>query len=377
MGSNLNATTTGPLAKLDRIPGDVVAVSDYASLAQERLTPEAAAYLFGGAGDEITLRDNIAAFQRLRLRTRVLRDMSGAGRELRLFNRNFASPVLLAPVAYQTLFHPDGEHATAIAASATRTGLIVSTQAATPIESIARDAEAPLWFQLYIQPDRAFTHDLVRRAEQAGYSAIVVTVDAPVSGLRDRERRAGFTLPSGVEAVNLRGTQPLPPQTAQAGGSMLLGGSLLATAPTWHDLAALKAVTSLPILVKGIMTAEDAAASIAEGVDGIIVSNHGGRILDTVPATIDVLPEIAFVVGGRVPLLVDGGIRRGTDILKALALGADAVLIGRAYVYGLAAAGAIGVAHVIQILLAELEVAMALTGCRRVEDITSSLIFDR
>lgn len=377
MGSNLNATTTGPLAKLDRIPGDVVAVSDYASLAQERLTPEAAAYLFGGAGDEITLRDNIAAFQRLRLRTRVLRDMSGAGRELRLFNRSFASPVLLAPVAYQTLFHPDGEHATAIAASATRTGLIVSTQAATPIESIARDAEAPLWFQLYIQPDRAFTHDLVRRAEQAGYSAIVVTVDAPVSGLRDRERRAGFTLPSDVEAVNLRGTQPLPPQTAQAGGSMLLGGSLLATAPTWHDIAALKAVTSLPILVKGIMTAEDAAASIAEGVDGIIVSNHGGRILDTVPATIDVLPEIASVVGGRVPLLVDGGIRRGTDILKALALGADAVLIGRAYVYGLAAAGAIGVAHVLQILLAELEVAMALTGCRRVEDITSSLIFDR
>ncbi len=378
MGGDLNAgmtaPMTSPLPKLDRIPGDVVAVSDYEALARERLTPQAAAYLFGGAGDELTLRDNTAAFQRLRMRTRVLRDMAGAGRALRLFNQDFASPILLAPVAYQTLFHPDGERATALAAAATRTGMIVSTQAATPIEEIARDAASPLWFQLYIQPDRAFTHDLVRRAEQAGYSAIVVTVDAPVSGIRDRERRAGFVLPPGVEAVNLRGMRSLPPQAAQVGGPMLLGGALLAAAPTWRDIAALKRMTSLPVLVKGIMTAEDAAQSVAEGIDGIIVSNHGGRILDTVPATIDVLPEIAAAVGGRVPLLLDGGVRRGSDVFKALALGAQAVLVGRPYVYGLAAAGAIGVSHVVQMLLAEFEIAMALAGCRNLDEIECSLV---
>jgi 4-hydroxymandelate oxidase len=365
---------TAPLPKLDRIPADIVSVCDYEALARDRLTPQIFAYVSGGAADEITLRRNRSVFDRLPLRGRVLHDMAGATRALSMFGQAFESPILFAPVAYQTLFHPDGERATALAASATRTGMIVSTQAGIPVEDIARDATAPLWFQLYVQPDRDFTRDLVRRIEQAGYSALVVTVDAPVSGMRDRERRAGFVLPAGVEAVNLRGMRSLPQQTLHVGGKMLLGGTLLDAAPTWRDIAWLKSITSLPVLIKGVMTAEDAAKAIAEGVDGIIVSNHGGRVLDTVPATIEVLPEIAAAIGGRVPLLMDGGIRRGTDIVKAVALGAKAVLIGRPYVYALAAAGAVGVAHVIQMLLAELEVAMALTGCRNLDEIGPSLV---
>lgn len=364
-----------PLPKLQQIPADIVSPADYEALARERLSPMAFAFLSGGAADEITLRNNISAFQRLALRARVLRDLSGGSRSLRLFGQTFESPILLAPVAYHTLFHPDGERATALAASATRTGMIVSTQAGLGIEDIARDATAPLWFQLYIQPDRDFTADLVRRAEQAGYSALVVTVDAPVSGVRDRELRTGFVLPSDVEAVNLRGMRSLPQQTSQIGGSMLLGGPLLAAAPTWRDIAWLKSLTSLPVLAKGVMTAEDAERAIAEGIDGIVVSNHGGRVLDTQPATIDVLADIAAAVGGKVPLLMDGGIRRGTDVHKALALGASAVLIGRPYVYGLAAAGAAGVAHVLQMLLAEFEIAMALTGCRTLEEIDARLVF--
>ncbi len=360
--------------RLDRIPADVVSVCDYEPLARDRLTPQVFAYVSGGAADEITLRRNRSFFDRLPLRARVLRDMTGGGRAVQMLGQTFESPILLAPVAYQSLCHPQGERATALAATATRTGMIVSTQASVPLDDIARDTQAPLWFQLYIQPDRDFTRALVRRAEQARYSALVVTVDAPVSGMRDRERRAGFVLPAGVEAINLRGMRSLPQQTLHVGGKMLLGGPLLDAAPSWRDIAWLKSITSLPVLIKGVMTAEDAAEAISEGVDGIIVSNHGGRVLDTVPATIEVLPEIAAAVGGRVPLLMDGGIRRGTDIVKALALGAKAVLIGRPYVYALAAAGAVGVAHVIQMLLAELEVALALTGCRNLDEIGPSLV---
>lgn len=363
-----------PLPKLDRIPSSVAAVADYEALARDRLTPQAFAYLSGGAADEITLRGNVTAFQRLALRTRVLREMSGASRELELFGQIFESPVLLAPVAFQTLFHPDGEGATVLAASATRTGMIVSTQAGRTIEDIARDATAPLWFQLYIQPDRDFTASLVRRAEQAGYSALVVTVDAPVSGIRDREQRAGFVLPGGVQAINLRGMKTTMPHTGRIGGTLLLGSPPLESAPTWRDITWLKSITSLPVLIKGVMTPEDVLRAIAEGVDGIVVSNHGGRVLDTQPATIDVIAEIAAAVCGKVPLLLDGGIRRGTDIFKALALGASAVLIGRPYVYGLAVAGAVGVAHVMQMLLAEFEVAMALTGCRDLKEIDATRV---
>lgn len=365
---------SAPLAKLRQIPPSVASVLDYEPLARERMTEQAWAYLAGGATDEATLRENCAAFQRLALRARVLQDLAGGNTRLELFGRTFEFPFLLAPVAYHTMFHPEGERATALAASAMGAGLVVSTQAGQPLEEIAQATTAPLWFQLYIQPDRDFTVDLVRRAEAAGYQALAVTVDAPVSGMRNREQRAGFALPPGVEAVNLRGMAQPPMYVGAPGEPVLLGGPLLAAAPSWKDLDWLQSITRLPVLVKGVMTAEDARRAVAMGIDGVIVSNHGGRALDGQPATIDVLPEIAEAVGGRVPLLLDGGIRRGADVFKAIALGATAALIGRPYVYGLAAAGAIGVSHVIHILRAELEVTMALTGCRDLAAITSAAV---
>ncbi len=364
-----------PLPKLDQIPASIVAVGDYEPLARERMTESAWAYYAGGVEDEASLTENTAAFRRLYLKTRVLSDLSTGNTRLELFGDTYGFPIFLAPIAFQTLAHPDGEAATALAASAVGAGMVVSTQASLTLEDIAAEASTPLWFQLYIQPDRAFTQALVKRAEAAGYRAIVVTVDAPVNGMRNREARAGFRLPDGVEAVNLRGMQ-MPAASPPPQGQLLLGGPLLASAPRWSDLAWLKSLTTLPVLAKGIMTAEDARLAIEAGIDGIIVSNHGGRVLDSQPATITVLPEIAEAVAGRTPILLDGGIRRGSDIFKALALGANAVLIGRPYVHGLAAAGSIGVSHVIQILRAELEVTMALTACTTLEQIGGHAIRD-
>ena len=352
-----------PFAPLHQIPADIAAVGDYQAYARERMSEQAWAYLAGGAADELTLQDNRQAFDRLRLRSRVLQDLRGGNTRLRLFGQDYEHPIFVAPVAYQKLAHADGELACVLGASALRAGMVVSTQASIELETIAAQSQTPLWFQLYIQPDRDFTAALVRRAEAAGYRALVLTVDAPVSGIRNREQRAGFALPAAIEAVNLRGMRPLAVSADPSASSLLLGGPLLNAAPTWADLAWLRAQTRLPILLKGILCAADAEQALAAGVDGLIVSNHGGRTLDGLPATIEALPEVAAAVQGRVPVLLDGGIRRGTDILKALALGADAVLVGRPCIFALAAAGAVGVAHVLQLLRAELEVAMALTGC--------------
>ncbi|WP_073104166.1 alpha-hydroxy acid oxidase [Pollutimonas bauzanensis] len=363
-----------PLPALAQIPPQIAAVADYEAFARERMSAAAWAYISGAAADELTLAENSAAFRRLRLRQRVLADLDGANTRLELFGDAFEYPIFLAPVAYQKLAHPEGELAAALGASAMRAGMVVSTQASVALEDIAAMASAPLWFQLYLQPDRGFTQELVNRAESAGYRALVLTVDAPVNGVRNREQRAGFVLPAGVDAVNLRGMRPLPAYTAQAGASALFGGPLLAGAPTWADVRWLIQLARLPVLLKGITTAEDAQRAVDCGAAGIIVSNHGGRTLDTVPATIEALPAVAQAVDGRVPVLLDGGIRRGTDIFKALALGAAATLVGRPYVYGLAAAGAPGVAHVLHMLRTELEVAMALTGRRTLKDIDASAI---
>lgn len=349
-----------PLPKLTSIPPTVAAVADYEALARERLSAGAWAYLDGGAADELTVTDNRTAFSRLRLRARVLRSFPpGSGTACEIFGLRLPYPILLAPVAYQKLAHPDGEIATVLGASAMQAGMIVSTQASFSLEDIARTAETPLWFQIYIQHDRGFTLDLVRRAEAAGYRALVLSVDAPISGLRNREQRAGFTFPPDVSAVNLRGLAPLPRGTSMS----LFDNPLITTAATWKDVEWLRSQTRLPLLLKGVTSADDAARGLDVGADGIVVSNHGGRVLDGQPASIDLLPEIAEVVAGRAPVLLDGGIRRGSDVFKALALGARAVLIGRAFVHGLAAAGAIGVSHVLRILHAELEATMVLTGC--------------
>lgn len=364
--------TKPPLAQ---IPPEVAAVGDYEPLARERMTPAAWAWLQGGAADEITLRENQAAFQRLRLAPRALADLAGGHTRLTLLGQAFEHPIFVAPVAYQQLAHPDGETATVLAAGALGAGMVVSTQAGLPLEALARQATAPLWFQLYVQHDRGFTRELVHRVQAAGYRALVVTVDAPVAGARNREQRAGFALPPGLSAVNLQGARPLQPHTAPLGHPPLFGSPLVDTALGWRDIAWLREQTVLPILLKGVLSPADAVRAADEGLAGVIVSNHGGRVLDTVPATIEALPAIARAVGGRLPLLLDGGVRRGTDVFKALALGASAVLVGRPVLHGLAAAGAPGVAHVLHLLRAELEMAMALTGCRTLADIDESRIW--
>ena len=350
----------------------LLTLADHESHAASVLDTPARAFFNGGAADEITLRDNVAAWQRLRLQSRVLRPLAGGHTRVTLLDRTLVHPILIAPMAYQCLAHPHGERATALAAAVLGAGLVLSTQASTRLEDVApvylgEADRGPLWFQLYLQPDRGFTQELVRRAEAAGFEALVLTVDAPVHGARDRERRAGFVLPPGMSAVNLQGLQTPPARPLPPGRSALFDG-LLPQAATWDDVVWLCKLSRLPVLLKGITHAEDARRALACGVNGLIVSNHGGRTLDTLPATADLLPGVVQAVGDKVPVLVDGGIRRGTDVLKAIALGASAVLVGRPVVHGLANAGAPGVAHVIRLLRDELEIAMALSGCRTLND---------
>ncbi len=349
-----------------------VCLADYEQLAYRRLDANALAFFAGGAADEITVRWNREAFDALALSPRVLRGGSGGHTRLSLFGRDFQHPIFVAPMALQKLAHGDGEMATAIAAEAQDAGMVLSAQASVSMEDAYRAGATCRWFQLYVQPTRAATMQLVRRAEDAGFEVLVVTVDAPISGVRTREHRAGFHLPPGISAVNLEGLPSDAPTLNQ--GSSAIFDHFMAVATTWDDIAWLKSMTRLPIVLKGILTGEDAARVVELGLDGIIVSNHGGRTLDTSPATIDVLPEIVAATGGRIPLLLDGGIRRGTDILKAIALGASAVLLGRPVIYGLAVEGALGVAHVLRILRDEFEIAMVLTGCRTLADIGPHIV---
>jgi len=364
-----------PQPPLSRIPGDVVALADYEARAPAHLSPQAWAYFHGAAADELTVADNQAAFRRLKLLPRVLCDLHPASTASTLLGQTLPYPILLAPVAHQALAHEHGELATLLAAGAMGATMVVSTQASIELAQLARQAAAPLWFQLYIQPDRAFTENLVRQAEQAGYRALVVTVDAPLNGVRNREQRAGFQLPPTLREPNLQGMQGPRAHQAPAGSSPVFGGGLLASAPTWRDIAWLRRLTPLPLVLKGILSPADARRAAELGADAIIVSNHGGRTLDTLPATLDVLPTVRAALPETIPVMLDGGIRRGTDILKALALGASTVLIGRPYLYALATAGAPGVAHVLHILRAELETAMALTGCATLADISTECLW--
>ena len=349
-------------------------VGDYEARAAQVLPPGVWAHLAGGGADELTLRWNREAFESQPLQSRVLADMSGAHTRLTLFGQPLDYPILLGPVAHQQLYHPDGELATAKGAAAMRAGQVVSMQSSTPFESIARAATVPPWCQVYALRDEGLMAELVARVEQAGYSALVVTGDATVNGLRNREQRAGFAWPDHVRAVNLPGGALPQPEVPALPASPLFSGFLRET-PTWETLRMLRRHTTVPVLLKGVMSPDDARRAVDEGVSGLIVSNHGGRVLDTVPASLAALPRVVDATGGQVPVLLDGGIRRGTDVLKAIALGARAVLIGRAYVYGLAVAGAAGVAHVLALLRAELEVAMTLTGCRMLTHVTEGVLW--
>ena len=367
-----------PIPTHQQLPPGIVSLQDHEQQARQRLDDNAWAYFSGGAADEITLRANRSAWDALPLWPRVLRPLAGGHTRVQLLGHTLAHPVLLAPVAFQRMAHGDGELATAYAAAALGAGLVLSTQASLPLETIAQailnDAgRGPLWFQLYLQHDRGFTRALVERAEAAGYEALVLTVDAPSSGARDRERRAGFHLPPGITAVNLAQLPPAPRVALQPGQSALFD-ALLHQAPTWDDVAWLQSITRLPVLLKGVLHPADARQAAGLQVAGLVVSNHGGRTLDTAPATATALPRIVQAVEGRLPVLVDGGIRRGTDVLKAMALGASAVLVGRPVVWGLANAGAAGVAHVLRLLRDELEIAMALTGCATLAEASPDLL---
>jgi len=348
-----------------------VCLTDFEALAKQKMASMGWEFINAGAADELTLRWNSEAYKRLRLRPRVLVDVSRLDTRVTLLGQEHAFPILLAPVASQKFAHPDGELATARGASVAGITMVLSTASNTSLEDVSAVAKAPLWFQLYVQRDRGFTHELVQRAENAGYRALCLTVDTPVNGARNREARANVKFPP---LPNLSGMKE------SKGGAYLPSGldiytPMLDPTLTWKTIEWMRSITKLPVLAKGVLNPDDAELAIKAGVSGVIVSNHGGRNLDTVPATIDALPFVAEKVARRVPLLVDGGIRRGTDVLKALALGANAVLIGRPYVWGLGTEGETGVTKVVNILRREFEMAMALTGRTNIASIDRSVIW--
>ena len=353
------------------LPPTAVSLGDFELLAHERMTTLAWEYISGAAGDELTLRWNREAYDRIKLKPRVMVDVSKLDTRVNLFGRELPFPILLAPTAYQKLVHADGELATAKGAGAAT--MVVSTMASVSVEEIAAATKQPPWFQLYVQPDRGFTKALVQRAEAAGCIALVVTVDTPIPGLRNREERIKFALPPGIERPNLKGlntagSSHLPPENQ-------IYNALFDPKLTWKDVEWLRSLTRLPVLLKGVLNPDDADLAVKAGASGLIVSNHGSRNIDTLPATIEALPEVVAKVSGRIPVLVDGGIRRGTDVLKALALGAKAVLIGRPYLFGLALAGTDGVNRVVSILRREFEMAMALTGRTSISEIDASVLW--
>lgn len=350
--------------KLDYIPNDLVSLKDYERYAKQRLNLNAFSYVCGASADEITYKRNEEAFKNIFLQTSTLEDLTGANTKIELFGQTYESPIFLAPVAYQKLVDTNGEISTIQGANAMNTSMCVSSFSSCTLEEITSYSSSHLWFQLYIQPDMNINLKLIKKAEELGYKALVVTIDAPISGIRNTEQRAEFFLPDGVCAINIENLNPI--QTINDFENIL---DITATLPTWKDIEFIKKNTRLPIILKGITSVSYAKKAIEIGVDGIVVSNHGGRTIDTLPASIELLPKIAKVVDKRIPILFDGGIRRGTDIVKAIALGASAVMIGRPIMYALVTAGALGVAHTLKILKEELEVSMIFTGCKNIEEI--------
>jgi isopentenyl diphosphate isomerase/L-lactate dehydrogenase-like FMN-dependent dehydrogenase len=325
-------------------------------------------YYQGGSNDEITLEANQTAYRQLQLRSRVLMDVSSPDMITSVLGTKIALPIIIAPSAVHRLAHRDGELATARTAKAQNTIMIASTLGSYTMEEIAK-VGSTVWFQLYIYRSRKLTVDFVKRAEKAGYKALVLTVDTARLGRRERDLRNKFVLPKDIPLANFIGSE--------YGGKLGDDRETL----TWESIAWLRSVTKLPIILKGIITAEDARLAVKHTIDGIIVSNHGGRQLDGSVPTIEALPEVVAAVKGKCDMYIDGGIRRGTDVLKALALGAKAVMIGRPILWGLAVDGEKGATHVLQLLREELELAMALTGCPNIRSINKSVVrlagFDR
>ena len=347
---------------------DLTALEDRA---RALLEPGVYDFYAGGSDDEITLADNIAAWSGLRLRPRVLRDVRTVATDTTVLGMPVALPVLLAPVAHQRMAHPEGEAAMARGAAAAGTAMVVSTRSSIPLEDVARVAPNALrWFQLYVLQDRGWTAELVDRAREAGFAALVLTVDTPRLGRRRREVRAGFVVPPDFGLANApRGTPP-EGRTREP----LSHGIGQAADLTFADIGRLAERSGLPVVAKGVLRGDDARACIDAGAAAVIVSNHGGRQLDGAVSTAQALPDVVDAVGGRAEVLVDGGIRRGSDIVRALALGARAVLVGRPALWGLATGGADGVRGVLDLLRAELELAMSLCGVSDVSGLSVDLV---
>ncbi len=349
---------------------------EYESLARARMEGSAWDFFEGGSEDEVTLAENRAAFRRVSLRPRVLVGANAADMRTTALGVPLRCPVMVAPIGYQGLAHPDGECAMARVAGTFGTLMVVSTMSNRRLEDIAAAASGPLWFQLYAMKDRALTASLIQRAEAAGYRAIVLTVDTPRMGRRERDMRNGFVLPASLVPANL------PLDASSTVHQRAEGASAIARhvhqafddALSWETVSWIMHRTRLPVVLKGVLTGEDAARAVREGVAGLIVSNHGGRQLDGAPATLDVLEEVAEAAGASCEIYVDGGVRRGTDVLKARALGARAVLLGRPMLWGLSSRGEAGGVHVLELLRAEIEHAMVLAGRLGWDDIDESLV---
>ncbi|MPZ24164.1 MAG: alpha-hydroxy-acid oxidizing protein [Dehalococcoidia bacterium] len=334
---------------------DAVNLNDFEEIARGRMEAGAFDYYAGGAGEEITLRENVLAFQRRRLRPRVLNDITGIDTTTTILGRRAELPIGLPPTALHGLAHPEGELASGRACADAGIVFCLSTLSSRSIEEVAAASSGRRWFQLYVHNERPRSREIVRRAESAGYEALVLTADLPMPGYRERELRRGFTAPRSAFG-NFRDLE-------SAGDDLIsVIGSLHDHSLSWDDLAWVKSLSSLPLVIKGIMTGEDAALAVEHGAGAIVVSNHGGRQLDRSNATLDVLEEVVSAVGGRVEVYMDGGVRRGTDVATALALGARAVFIGRPFLYALAAGGEAGVAKAISLIQAELRTTMALLG---------------
>ncbi|MCP1381223.1 alpha-hydroxy acid oxidase [Runella salmonicolor] len=344
--------------EMDKIDiSQIVNLFDFEKLAVSKMANMAYEYVASGAADEFTVRWNRQALDAIKLNPTVLVDVSQIDTSTSLLGLDLSHPILIAPTAYHKIMHPEGELATARGAGDASAVYVVSSFTTTPLEEITRVATQPLWLQLYVRDDRHFTKDLVQEAEYQGCRALCITVDTPVAGARNRQQRVNFALPHGIHTPHMQ-------------DAFALTKSL-----TWKDIEWLKSFAKIPVLLKGILNPEDAEKAVQSGVSGIIVSNHSGRNLDTVPATIEALPRIAEKVNKRIPILMDGGIRRGTDVLKAIALGANAVLVGKPICFGLACGGAEGVTKVLEILRNEFELAMALTGKTTIASIDSSVIW--
>lgn len=334
----------------------LLSLSDYEVEARSHISHGAWERISGGAADEITLRWNREAWEKIKLNPRVLVDVSHIDTRVRLLGAELPFPILLAPTGGQGFIRPEGDLEAARGAAAAKATYVISSSASMPVDQIARGSGGMTWFQLYVQKDRGFTKALVQRAEDAGCRALCVTVDSPTFGARNREERAKGELPERA-LPNLMGKDYLDPTL------------------TWKDIEWLLGFARRPVLLKGILNPEDAAVASRSGVAGIIVSNHGARNLDTVPATVEALPLVVARVAGRVPVIVDGGVRRGTDVIKAIANGAAAVQIGRPYLWGLGVDGAAGVTRVVEILRKELELAMALMGRASINAIDRTAIW--